>query len=85
MRTKIPSVPEVFFSRAAGCFGVRQRPTDLRQSRVAATKNFSRRSLLRLHGNVRKTGGQKSLAPRVEHKVIFPKNPIESDNRELMT
>ena len=31
------------------------------------------------------TGCQESLAPRVEHKVIFPKNPIESDNRELMT
>ena len=30
------------------------------------------------------TACEKSLAPRVEHKVIFKKNLIESDNRELI-
>ena len=85
MRTKIPSVPEVFFSRAAGCFGVRQRPTDLRQSRVAPTKKLFAEVTIKTSRKRPETGCQKSLAPRVEHKVIFPKNPIESDNRELMT
>ena len=86
MRTKIPWVPEVFFSRGAGCFGVRHRPTDLRPSRVAATKHFSRWSVLRLHGNVWRQR-EKSVAPRVEDEVIFQKKKkvtvVNNDGLEL--
>ena len=85
MRTKIPSVSEVFFL-ACGWM-LRCSPEADRSSAITSRrdKKLFAEVTIKTSRKRPETGCQKSLAPRVEHKVIFPKNPIESDNRELMT